>query len=366
MRATARRYRVSLRTVQRWFHRCRGQRLDRVDLRDRPSGPVSPPSRTKLATERNILKIRSWLKNRSPLGEYGAAAIHREMTTRGLAPPCVRTIGRVLKRRGALDGRRRLRYPAPPKGWYLPGAQQGSVEVDCCDFIEDLRIRRGALLDAFTVISQHGCLVDAWPTNRVTVAFVQNRLAERWRRHGLPGYVQFDNDTVFQGNHKPGCVGSVIRTALRYGVVPVFAPAMEQGFQNSIERFNGSFRRSVWERFHHRSINELQERTLAFVEAHQRAHALTLERSTRRPMPDQPCAAATRVIFIRRTDSQGRAEIFQHRLLVSVRWCNRLVRAEADLVNRTVSFYQLRRAAPSQQPLLAVRTLPVLFYEHPH
>src|SRR5205085_466821 len=47
MRSVARRFRVSLCTVQRWVGRCEGGgRLDRADLSDRPPGPVVSPRRT--------------------------------------------------------------------------------------------------------------------------------------------------------------------------------------------------------------------------------------------------------------------------------------------------------------------------------
>jgi hypothetical protein len=52
-----------------------------------------------------VLSLRSELKQTSALGEYGARAIHREMAARGWQPlPHVRTIGRILERRGLWTG----------------------------------------------------------------------------------------------------------------------------------------------------------------------------------------------------------------------------------------------------------------------
>ena len=66
--------------------------------------------------ENLILRTRKRLKEKSDLGEHGAVAIHRALTERGIKKiPSLRTIGRVLLRRGALDGRRRIRRPPPPK-----------------------------------------------------------------------------------------------------------------------------------------------------------------------------------------------------------------------------------------------------------
>ena len=68
-----------------------------------------------------MLTLRRELKDTSALGEYGAEAMRRERIRLRLRQvPAVRTIGRILDRRGALDGRKRVRRPAPPPGWYLP------------------------------------------------------------------------------------------------------------------------------------------------------------------------------------------------------------------------------------------------------
>ena len=121
MRQVADQFGVALATVQRWVARAAGQRLDRVDWTDRPCGLPTPVNRTQRALEDRVLTIRQELRDTSDLGEFGAAAIHREWLARGLpAPPSVRTIGLILERRGALDRRRRTRRPPPPPGWYLP------------------------------------------------------------------------------------------------------------------------------------------------------------------------------------------------------------------------------------------------------
>ena len=66
-----------------------------------------------------MLSIRRELKERSVLGEYGAAAIQAAMCEQArIAVPSVATISRILVRYGAVDARGRQRRPAPPSGWY--------------------------------------------------------------------------------------------------------------------------------------------------------------------------------------------------------------------------------------------------------
>src|SRR5436190_1694015 len=124
------RFRVSPATVLRWVRRARGQRLDRVDWSDRPHAPRHT-RRTTAGLEDLILGVRRQLREQSDLGFYGAAAIRDELARRHIAPlPSARTVNRVLERRGAFDGRRRVRRPAPPPGWYLPDLAARRVELD--------------------------------------------------------------------------------------------------------------------------------------------------------------------------------------------------------------------------------------------
>ena len=100
---------AGLYTVQRWVAHAAGQRLDRVDWSGARGGrreaQATPPE-----IEALIVELRAQLRDRSDLGEFGAAAIHRELTKRRKTLridrlPSVRTIGRILERRGALGPR---------------------------------------------------------------------------------------------------------------------------------------------------------------------------------------------------------------------------------------------------------------------
>jgi transposase len=67
MRAVARRFHVSLPTVQRWVTRAQGRRLDRVDWTEHPSRPHRT-RRTEEALEALVLHVRQELKEQSDLG----------------------------------------------------------------------------------------------------------------------------------------------------------------------------------------------------------------------------------------------------------------------------------------------------------
>jgi hypothetical protein len=358
-RAVAVRFGVALRTVQRWVERARGRRLDRVDWNGRPPTPKHT-KRTDPAIEQRVLMIRRWLKDHSVLGEYGAAAIQRELESRGLPLcPSIRTIGRILERRGVLDARKRRRRPAPLRGWYLPDLATEKDELDSFDTIEGLAIRGGPHLTVLTGVSLHGGLVAAWPARSVTAKSVLDALVEHWREVGLPAYAQFDNDNRFTGPRQhPDAVGRVIRMCLSLDVTPVFVVPTEHGFQAAIESFNGRWQAKVWSRFEHRSLRGLKTRSASYIAAARSRAAARIESApSRRPFPKRwrlnlQKHPQGKIIYIRRTNDKGRVSLLGHTFAVDRHWLHRLVRVEVDLDADQLRFFALRRREPTDQPLL--------------
>ncbi len=359
LRSVARHFRVGLATLHYWVHRVGDRRLDRVDWSNRPSIPRRT-RRTASATEDLILALRRELKQNSALGEYGDAAIERELRARQFSPlPSRRTIARILERRGALDGRRRPRRPPPPPGWYLPDVAQDRSELDSFDIIEGLVIEGGIQVEILNGISLHGGLIASWPEGPITARRAAEALVEHWRAFGLPTYAQFDNDTRFQGAHQfADTIGRVSRLCLSLGVTPVFAPPRETGFQAAVESLNGRWQEKVWERFHHDSLAALQACSARYVAAcRERAAQRMTAAPSRRPFPsgwqaDPQAPLHGRMVFLRRTNEQGHVQLMGRCFHVDANWPYRLVRAEVDLDRDQIAFYALRRREPSAQPRL--------------
>lgn len=365
LRVVARDFGVDVSTVSFWVNRSAGQRLDRVLFTDHKRGRAW--NRTATALEQHILQTRAHLRDHSSLGEYGADAIERALQEHGSAVSRA-TISRILKRHGATDAHRRVRRPAPPRGWYLPEVAAGRAEVDCFDFIEDLKIAGGPLVCVLTGKSLHGALTDAWVLDRHSARGSIACLQGRWRRDGLPAYAQFDNDTVFQGAHQhPDAVGRISRLCLALGVIPLFVPPLEHGMQNLIESFNGLWQAKVWQRHHVGSAAELQTVSDTYIAAHRARSAAAADRAPpRRPMPahfefDGRVPLRGQMIFIRRTTERGGAYLLGQHFPVSQQWPHRLVRCEVDFDHHCIRCYALRRRVPTEQTLLAT-----LDYHRPH
>jgi hypothetical protein len=330
-----------------------------VDFSDRSRAPRRL-TRIPKELEDTILAIRKHLRESSDLGEYGDEAIRRELSRLGtLSLPCSRTIARVLQRRGALDRRHRLRRPPPPPGWYLPEVACGQKELDSFDFIEDLSLEGGPHFDVLTGISLRGGWPDAWPLLDATAQPTLRCLLERWKAVGLPCFAQFDNDLRFLGPRQhQDAIGRIVRACLSLGVVPVFAPPREHGFQNDIEALNGRWKAKVWNRFHFSLFDRVLDQSERYIKACRVRHAARIESAPlRRKFPskwtlDLDKAPSGRLIFLRRTNATGVLEVLGHRIQVDPLWSLRLVRSEVDLQAGMIRLFGLRRRDPVDQPLL--------------
>jgi hypothetical protein len=174
--------------VSFWVARAKGHRLDRVDFADRKPGCARGWNRTAIRIEQRIVELRRSLREESVLGEYGARAIQAALKAEMADAPSEVTINRVLSRSGLQDAVRRIRRPAPPQGWYLPEVVAGRAEIDCFDFIEDLKIADGPLVDALTAKPAWE-LTDAWMMAQKVPAHALPAAAVARRTAGLPSLI---------------------------------------------------------------------------------------------------------------------------------------------------------------------------------
>jgi transposase len=357
LRAVARQFGVGMATVAHWVERAKGQRLDRVDWSDRSRAPRKT-RRTDTALEDLILKTREALAH-GDLGATGAAPIQQALQEQGVANvPSLRTINRILARRGALDGRRRTRRPPPPRGWYLPEVATVQAELDSFDIVEGLVIRDGPQIEVLNGVSLHGGLVVSWPTvSPVTAEMTVQSLVEHWRGVGLPGYAQFDNDMIFQGTHRyPDALGRIIRLCLSLDVVPVFVPPRETGFQAMIESYNGWWQAKVWSRFQHAHLQDVQGHSQKYVQALRKQRAARIEAAPdRRAFPpawklDLKKRPRGRLVYLRRSNGLSEVILLGRTWPLGQVWPHRLVRCEVDLDHDKLRLFTLRRKEPTSQP----------------
>jgi hypothetical protein len=138
----------------------------------------------------------------------------------------------------------------------------------------------------------------------------------------------------------------------------VFVPPREPGFQAAIEHYNGSWQVRVWGRFEHVDLDGLADRSSRHAAALRRHRADRIEAAPqrsafpRRWRLNLQARLGGRVVYLRRTDAAGRAEVLGQAFEVDRHWAHRLVRAEVDLDAGMIRFSRLRRREPGDQPLL--------------
>jgi hypothetical protein len=278
------------------------------------------------------------------------------MLARGNVVPCVRTIARVLARHGVVRIRR-VRRPPPPPGWYLPDLASGRAELDAFDFVEGLAFSEGRGFDALTAISLWGSLAGVSvlvPGKCLPLTLAA--MAEHWQACDLPAFVQFDNDSIFQGSHgHPTHLGRVVHFCLCLGVVPIFTPPRETGFQNKLESFNALWQDKVWHRHRHRDYAQLRVRNTAFLKAHRCKHAAQFETAPARRKFSGAIPQTTttgRVIWLRRADARGLLQLSGRSFHLPTGWAHRLLRCEWQMELRQLTVFGLHRRQPENQPLL--------------
>jgi transposase len=357
LRAVARQFGVGVATVAHWVTRAKGQRLDRVDFLDCSRAPHQT-RRTDAAVEERVVQTRAELA-KGDLGAVGAAAIRQTLVEQGAAAaPSLRTINRILGRRGVFDGKKRTRRPPPPRGWYLPELAAAEVELDSIDIVEGLVIKDGPQVEVLNAVSLHGGLAVSWPVEApVTSELTVQSLVEHWRQEGLPGYAQFDNDMIFHGTHRyPDALGRVLRLCLSLAVVPVLVPPRETGFQAMIESYNGWWQAKVWSRFEHHDLADLQGHSHRYVAALRKQRAARIEAAPdRRDFPvgwqlDLKKRPRGRLVYLRRSNAHSAVTLLGQNWPLGQSWPNRLVRCEVDLNKDKIRFFTLRRKDPSSQP----------------
>lgn len=359
---------VALSTLQWWLTRAGTAPLDQVDWSTHSRAPIRVHNCTAPEVELAVLACRQQLITTSALGFHGAQSIADTLRAEGrlCQLPSLRTIGRILQRHGVLDGRRRLRRPAPLPGWYVPALHLRQAEVDAFDVIEGLVIEGRGEIEVLTGKALWGPAAVAWPLSGVTAHTVLEHVLPYWRQQGLPHFAQFDNDTRFQGGHNhPDVLGRVVRLCLSLGITPIFVPPREHGFQAVIEHFNGLWQAKVWHRFHHADLATVQRRSEQFLAAYCQRRAQRTEHSpARRPFPSDwslnlQVRPRGHLIYLRRTDAQGRVFLLGRSFPVDPGWPHRLLRCEVDFEHHQIRCYRLRRREPDQQPL--VKTMDYVF-----
>jgi transposase len=299
------------------------------------SSPQAYPSRIRWLT----LSLRKRF-SRAVAGLVGARAIRRELRHQhGLKRlPSLSTIHRWLKAAKLIGGA----VTKTPARFY-PHPQIAAPWVfHACDWTMR-HLEGGQKVFAFHSLDLHTqALWQTLLTDKSTHSVITHAL-EVWQELALPDFLQLDNDAAFTGLGKKGRIfGQFVRLALYLGIELIFIPPAEPKRNAKIERVNGLWAESFWEKNRFKSFGAVRRKQKKFFawyesyappslkglsvkEANQTIRRRRLKRKELPRLDEKLPLRSGRIHFIRRVSEQGEIEILKERWKVSKRLAQRYV-----------------------------------------
>jgi len=159
-----------------------------------------------------------------------------------------------------------------------------------------------------------------------------------------------------------------VRVALYFGVELIFIPPGEPKRNSEVERVNGLWARSFWDRNNFRSAKDVRRKSVKFLrwyldyappalcgksvrEASRKQRCRKLRKKECEALPQALPLTEGRIHYIRRIDVAGCIEILKERFKVSKSLRGQYVTASVNLKEKSLSIYY-RRSAKSKAKLL--------------
>lgn len=242
--------------------------------------PNRSPQATDERIERQVVEARRALED-DPRAQRGAPAVAWQLHVMGVddeqVPPA-RTIERIIARHG-LSKPRRVRGEAyEPKGlpYPLPAADAAPGVLHEVDPVGPRWLEGAQQVHVLNVMDIGSHRVAIEPLARQRPIWLAQRLIATWRRLGVPGVVQFDNNSNLRGAiNDARKFGPVVYTALHLGVVVRYVPLEEPWRQGAIEHFQDVFDKSFFRAERFNDLDHLRERARAFEAFHNARHRYT-------------------------------------------------------------------------------------------
>ncbi|HMV82311.1 MAG TPA: integrase core domain-containing protein [Blastocatellia bacterium] len=299
------------------------------------------------------LRLRECLE-KSTVGLIGPREIQLEILRRRLmkSPPSLASIKRWLKQAG-------LSAVAEDSGdaTYYPTFQKADdLALFSCDWIARY-LKGGEKVFVFHTINlRTHQLAQTIRTDKSTPSACEHVL-EAFSTIGLPDFLQIDNDAAFTGlgRTKP-VIGRFLRLLLYLGIEVIFIPPGEPKRNHVVERANGIWARSFWDKDRFSSVREVRRKAVKFLRwydgysppslggktvqqaaTEQRLPKLRAPQIAR--IPKQLPLTAGRLHFLRRVDANGEINILKEQWKASKTMIDKYVWATLDLRRKELAIY---------------------------
>lgn len=226
--------------------------------------PLHSANRIPREMENLVVETRLRLEA-APYMESGAYAIWHDLRGRGVTPPSVATINRILSAHGLT----RRKVPYRKSGIDYPGIPLNTQQMD---LIGPRYIQRGFRFYLLTIISNDSRHAGVYPIQSKSAVDITRSVTSFWKAFSIPDFLQLDNELSFKGsNRHPRALGLLMRTALQLNVIPRFIPVGEPWRNGVIERFNQKVERTLLLQ-PHKDFSDLACHAQEFMDAHNSTH----------------------------------------------------------------------------------------------
>jgi transposase len=229
------------------------------------TAPKNFKSKIHAEQEKMILQIRENLTNQK-YAQIGALSIQYEYYQKGLKPPPIWTINRVLSRNGVVriaKEKTSKNIPYPPH--YLSCHQM--------DLVGPRYIKGGVRFYAFNMIDTQTHFAHIHIITGKNAEQIIQGIIEFWQIFGFPDSLQMDNELSFKGSNRyPRSLGLILRFVLSQGVVPVFIPQAEPWRNGIIEKFNDKFGAKFYKKQEFKNLEHIKLEAKEFVNFHNQNH----------------------------------------------------------------------------------------------
>jgi putative transposase len=232
---------VSLDHSRSWLYKWLDRAADDDPLwyQDKSRRPLKPGQCTAAETEELVKLVRLNLYNSNRF--YGAQAIQWELNDLGVSPvPCLRTINRILVRLD-LTNRRTGRYQPKGRAYPVLPAEHPN-QIHQADFVGPCYLKGPIRFYSLNVVDLCTGRCGIEPVFFRSGQAVTDGFWSLWKRLGIPGHLQVDNEMSFYGSPTyPRGMGPLIRLCLQHNIHLWFIPVKEPWRNGVVEKFNDHY-----------------------------------------------------------------------------------------------------------------------------
>lgn len=312
-----------------------------------------------------VLRIRDRLE-KSDVGLIGPRQIQDEIKRKKLvkSPPSLASIKRWLKEAeytGACE-------PCDESAYYPTFQATDELAILSCDWIARY-LTGGKKVFVFHTINLRTHELAQTIRADKSASSAYEHLLEAFSILGLPDFLQIDNDAAFTGLGRTKPVfGRIIRLLLYLGIEAIFIPPGEPKRNYIVERANGIWAKSFWEKDRFSSLREVERKSPKFLDWYEtyappslkgktvkqaaaEQHLTKLRARQIAQIPTELPLTAGRLHFIRRVEASGEINILKEQWKVSKTVSGDYAWATLDLKKKELLIYH-RHSLRSKPRLL--------------